>query len=42
VEAKLDKEYFPITGGADFVKLSTDLALGKDSVAIEEKRVRWL
>eukprot|EP00042_Codosiga_hollandica_P059601 m.919978 g.919978 ORF g.919978 m.919978 type:complete len:421 (-) comp60601_c0_seq1:123-1385(-) len=39
VGEKLDKEYFPITGSPDFVRLSTELALGKDSVAIKEKRV---
>ncbi len=40
VAEKLDKEYFPMTGSAEFVKLSTELALGKDSIAIKEKRVR--
>lgn len=31
LKAKLDKEYFPIAGGAEFCKLSCGLALGESA-----------
>lgn len=38
-EALADKEYLPITGLADFTKLSVELAYGKDSAPVKEKRI---
>lgn len=39
---KMDHEYLPIGGSADFCKLSRELVLGTDSPAIKEKRaVTW-
>ncbi|GFZ51304.1 Transaminase A [Saitozyma sp. JCM 24511] len=37
---KLDKEYLPITGETEFVRLSAELAYGKDSKPLTENRVR--
>lgn len=37
--AKLDKEYLPITGLGEFTKLSVELAYGKDSKPLKEGRV---
>jgi len=39
VSKKLDKEYLPITGSAEFCKASITLALGADNAAITEGRV---
>lgn len=38
-EKKLDKEYLPITGDAEFTKLATRLAYGADSKPLAEGRV---
>nr|ODN88920.1 aspartate aminotransferase [Cryptococcus depauperatus CBS 7841] len=38
-QKKLDKEYLPITGSADFIKLATELAYGKDSKPLQEGRI---
>jgi aspartate/tyrosine/aromatic aminotransferase len=40
LEEKLDKEYAPISGKADFCLESAKLAFGADSVVIKEGRVR--
>lgn len=39
-QQNLDKEYSPITGGAEFCRLSAELAYGEDSSVITEGRVR--
>ncbi|WVQ86198.1 hypothetical protein IAT38_008366 [Cryptococcus sp. DSM 104549] len=36
---RLDKEYLPITGNADFTKLAAELAYGKDSKPLQEGRI---
>ncbi|RSH87102.1 aspartate transaminase aat1 [Saitozyma podzolica] len=36
---KLDKEYLPITGEIEFVRLSAELAYGKDSKPLTENRI---
>ncbi|OCF35937.1 aspartate aminotransferase [Kwoniella heveanensis CBS 569] len=38
-QKKLDKEYLPITGEAEFVKLASELAYGKNSKPIQEGRL---
>ncbi|TYJ56544.1 hypothetical protein B9479_002791 [Cryptococcus floricola] len=36
---RLDKEYLPITGAAEFTKLASELAYGKDSKPLKEGRL---
>jgi len=38
-QKKLDKEYLPITGAAEFTKLASELAYGKDSKPLTENRI---
>ncbi|WVQ95392.1 hypothetical protein IAU59_002489 [Kwoniella sp. CBS 9459] len=38
-QKKLDKEYLPITGEAEFVKLAAELAYGKDSKPLQEGKL---
>ncbi|EIW69299.1 hypothetical protein TREMEDRAFT_43904 [Tremella mesenterica DSM 1558] len=38
-QKKLNKEYLPITGAADFTKLASELAYGKESKPIVEDRI---
>lgn len=38
-DSKLDKEYLPITGHAEFQKLSAELAYGKDSGPLKADQV---
>ena len=37
---KMDKEYLPIAGLADFTRASAELALGENSEAFKSGRVR--
>jgi len=39
LEKKLNHEYLPIVGHADFVRCATELAFGKESQMLEDKRV---
>ncbi|WRT70900.1 uncharacterized protein IL334_007899 [Kwoniella shivajii] len=38
-QKKLDKEYLPITGAPDFIKLASELAYGKESKPLQEGRI---